>query len=454
NNLDTVANAEANGTVVLGYTADIASANVMGLNPATGYFFNVIVKDAAGNKAVYATKNETTLADTTAPVAGNAGAITTASVATMSLTLNWTKATDDVSLQSALQYEVRRSAANNLDTVANVEANGMVVLGYTADIATANVTGLNPATGYFFNMIVKDAAGNKAVYATKNETTLADTTAPVAGNAGALTTANVATMSLMLNWTKATDDVSAQSALQYEVRRSAANNLDTVANAEANGTVVLGYTADIATANVTGLNAATGYYFNVIVKDAAGNKAVYITKNETTLADTTAPVAGNAGAITTASVSTMSLTLNWTKATDDVSVASALQYEVRRSSTNNIGTVANAEANGTIVLAYTADIATANVTGLSPATGYYFNVIVKDAAGNKAVYATKNETTPADTTAPTVGNAGAITTANVATTSLTLNWTKATDDVTVQANLQYEVRRSSTNNIDTVANAE
>ena len=39
----------------------------------------------------------------------------------MSLTLNWTKATDDVSAQSALQYEVRRSAANNLDTVANAE---------------------------------------------------------------------------------------------------------------------------------------------------------------------------------------------------------------------------------------------------------------------------------------------------------------------------------------------
>src|SRR4029077_15608996 len=191
---------------------------------------------------------------------------------------------------------------------------------------------------------------------------------------------NMATMSLTLNWTKATDDVSAQSSLQYEVRRSATNNLDTVANAEANGTVVLSYTTDIATANVTGLAPGTGYYFNVIVKDAAGNKAVYVTKNETTLADTTVPAPGNAGAITTANVATMSLTLNWTKATDDVSAQSALQYEVRRSSTNNLDTVANAEANGTLVLSYTTDIATANVTGLSPATGYYFNVIVKDAA--------------------------------------------------------------------------
>src|SRR6185436_5649841 len=296
-------------------------------------------------------------------------------------------------------------------------------LAYTADIATANLTGLDPATGYYFNVIVKDAAGNKAVYVTRNETTLADTTAPAPGNAGAITTANVAVTSLTLNWTKATDDASAQSALQYEVRRSSSNNMGTVASAEANGTVVLGYTADIATANVTGLTPATGYYFNLIVKDAVGNKAVYVTKNETTLADTTAPVPGNAGAITTASVATTSLTLNWTKATDDASAQSALQYEVRRSSSNNIGTVANAEANGTVVLAYTTDIATANVTGLTPATGYYFNLIVKDAVGNKAVYVTKNETTLADTTAPVPGNAGAITTANVATTSPTLNWT-------------------------------
>src|SRR5437762_780644 len=181
----------------------------------------------------------------------------------MSLTLNWTKATDDVSSPSALQYEVRRSATNNVDTVANAEANGTVVLAYTADIATANVTGLNPATGYFFNVIVKDAAGNKAVYATKNETTLADTTVPVPGNAGTLTITNVATMSVTLNWTKATDDVSSPSALQYEVRRSSTNSLPTLRSSDLNGTVVLGYTADIATANVTGLNPATGYFFNV-----------------------------------------------------------------------------------------------------------------------------------------------------------------------------------------------
>src|SRR5262249_4134518 len=80
-----------------------------------------------------------------------------------------------------------------------------------------------------------------------------------------------------LTWTKATDNVSAQSALQYEVRRSLSNNLDSVLNAEANGTIVKAYTEDTAIATVSGLSASTDYFFNVIVKDDAGNKAVYAT---------------------------------------------------------------------------------------------------------------------------------------------------------------------------------
>src|SRR6185436_7180098 len=83
----------------------------------------------------------------------------------------------------------------------------------------------------------------------------------------------------------------------------------------------------------------------------------------------------------------------WTKATDDVSSLSALQYEVRRSGSDNIGTVEAAEANGTVILPYTLDIAALNVTGLSPGTTYFFNVLVKDEAGNKAAYAFTSATT-------------------------------------------------------------
>lgn len=63
-------------------------------------------------------------------------------------------------------------------------------------------------------------------------------------------------------------------------------------------------------------------------------------------------------------------------------------------------------------------------------------------------------------TAPTPANSGTITISNLASTSLTLNWTKANDSgtggeyVTPQSNLQYKVFQSTSNNISTVDTAE
>lgn len=111
--------------------------------------------------------------------------------------------------------------------------------------------------------------------------------------------------------------------------------------------------------------------------------------------DTTPPTPGGSGVITTANVLSTSLTLNWTLGTDDQSPTNTLQYEVRRSLSNNMGTLANAKANGTIVGTYTANISTKNITGLTPSTTYYFNIIIKDQQGNEAIYVTKSQATPA-----------------------------------------------------------
>ncbi|OMF09169.1 S-layer homology domain-containing protein, partial [Paenibacillus sp. FSL H7-0331] len=64
--------------------------------------------------------------------------------------------------------------------------------------------------------------------------------------------------------------------------QSSSNNLDTVANIEANGTVIGSYAADLGAFDVTGLTASTAYHFNVIVKDESGNKTAYTSKQVTT----------------------------------------------------------------------------------------------------------------------------------------------------------------------------
>src|SRR3989344_7106662 len=153
-------------------------------------------------------KSETTAADTTNPVPGNTGTITTAGITSSQITLNWTKGTANISAQANLQYEVRRSSSANIDTVANIEANGTIIRAYIADINTFDATGLNPSTTYYFNVIIKDEAGNKAAYTMKSETTAADTTNPVPGNTGTITTAGITSSQKTLNWTKGTDNIS------------------------------------------------------------------------------------------------------------------------------------------------------------------------------------------------------------------------------------------------------
>jgi hypothetical protein len=164
------------------------------------------------------------------------------------------------------------------------------------------------------------------------------------------------------------------------------------------------------------------YYFNIIVMDEAFNKAAYVMRSATTTgrkttpaltnngnngkrkgASTTtdamaaldglAPIPGASGLITVSGVSPISLTLVWSAATDNVTPQADLQYKVLRSSRENINTLAEAEANGTVLIDFTPNLNSYVVKNLVNAPSYFFTVVAKDDAGNKAVYATAGDLT-------------------------------------------------------------
>lgn len=110
-----------------------------------------------------------------------------------------------------------------------------------------------------------------------------DNAAPVPGNSGILTVSDIGQTSLRLSWVKAIDNVTTESELQYRVYFSADNNIGSAEEAETNGTPVNQYSTSIEEVIIADLQIATTYYFNVIVKDSANNKAAYTAISASTL---------------------------------------------------------------------------------------------------------------------------------------------------------------------------
>lgn len=139
-----------NPTFQIGVNAhSIASANHV-------YFSNILFDTTNGSQPLLPEADGP-------PTPGNGGVITTASITPTTLTLNWTKATDTVTPQASLQYEVCQSTSNNVTSVAQCEA-ASIIQAFTPDIATFNVTSLAPLQAYYWNVVVKDGVGNKAAY--------------------------------------------------------------------------------------------------------------------------------------------------------------------------------------------------------------------------------------------------------------------------------------------------
>lgn len=201
--------------------------------------------------------------------------------------------------------------------------------------------------------------------------------APVPGNGGALTASVVKADRASLSWTKATDAETKQADLKYILYISTQDNLGSVDQAEANGTVSGGYEYDIASRLIPDLSPETSYFVTVIVKDSEGKQAVYDTASFTT---TAFPVPGGGGTVA-AVHNGADIDVSWATG------MTGLTYRLYYSDRNNVTTVDEVLANGTATgEGYVADLSSFKVVNPGPSRRFYFNVLVADAAGNLAAY--------------------------------------------------------------------
>ncbi|WP_426450801.1 fibronectin type III domain-containing protein [Paenibacillus sp. S-38] len=172
-------------------------------------------------------------ADTTAPAAISDLRVSSQNV--RSLTLNWSRTTDDVEVAS---YEIY---------------NGSVLVATTGPTNTSHtLSNLALNTTYQITIRAKDATGNKAAASNVASATTSDKTPPAAPKDVTLTGLTAATATL--SWSASTDNDLVK---QYNIYQ---------------GTTKVGSTASTSF-TVTGLTSKTAYSFTVKAEDDAGNES-------------------------------------------------------------------------------------------------------------------------------------------------------------------------------------
>ena len=192
-----------------------------------------------------------TVPDTEVPTAPTN--LVASNITNTTVDLNWTASTDNIGVSF---YEIFKDG-----TIYTTSATNSVT-----------VTGLTINTQYNFTVYAKDAAGNSSLVsntATITTTNIIDSTPPNAITD--LSSANISSTGLTLNWSVPNDNVGVVS---YDIYKDG----------------ILLSQVSTNTYNVTGLSPETVYNFTVYAKDAAGNTSlVSNTVNPTTLPT---PIAG------------------------------------------------------------------------------------------------------------------------------------------------------------------
>jgi hypothetical protein len=275
--------------------------------------------------------------DTTPPAA-----ITTLAVAgqtTTQVMLRWTAPADDNGAGGKVaSYDVRYSTSsiNEGNWASAAQASGEPTPANPGTQENFTVNGLAPSTTYYFAVKSADAASPPNVSPLSNVVSAAtqapDVTAPAAVTN--LAASVIDTNQLILTWSASGDDGSTGTASVYDLRYSTSPITDEPTFAAA--TAVTGLPAPRAvgaaeTFTVTGLAAATRYYFALKVGDEVPNwSGLSNVVDVTTLPPDVTPPA----AITDLAASNIEpnmLTLNWTAPGDDGNSGTAVAYDVRYS---------------------------------------------------------------------------------------------------------------------------
>ncbi|MCW1148171.1 fibronectin type III domain-containing protein [Flavobacterium lacisediminis] len=217
-----------------------------------------------------------------------------------------------------------------------------------------NLSGLTPNTTYYFRFRADNASGTS--YSTTGSfTTLS--AVPTVTFTNSPSTYNSTSVAYSLN----ANGLATTSLVRYGL---ASGNLSN----QATGSSSSGTSAIAAFANLSGLLPSTTYYFQIEATNSAGTSSSPILSFTT---DTQAP---GIYSVSTSSITTNSATINYSVWDKELTTTSLVRYGLSSGSLTNQVAGFSVSGNATIS-------GNASLTGLNPATTYYYQVEATNAAG-------------------------------------------------------------------------
>ncbi|MBN2433892.1 MAG: hypothetical protein JXK07_01350 [Spirochaetes bacterium] len=343
--------------------------------------------------------------DTAVPVPGESGTIHISSKTLFSVVLSWYPAADNRTKTEDLEYKVLVSTSDSITNIEQINLNDgtyLVLMDWEKEVNTITVTELQPGTTYYFNLLVRDEAGNVSVYQCISDNTLKDQP-PTPGSCN-LDKAGI--YSLSFNWTPAKDDVTDETEIEYLTLLSESSLLEKVnfqnifktaptydevqqyCGEQFSGavTVTTPWNSQISGTRIDDLCPETDYCFVVLVKDQAGNFSQYTPVHSVTGTDH-APVPGANGVFRAYIKTADSLSIIWDAAEDDTP-PEELEYKIIASSMSGLLTLdaVKPDEEGFFVCKdWTRGINSCRIS-FPQFMEYTVNILVRDRGGNISIY--------------------------------------------------------------------
>lgn len=375
-NIEACETPDGTWTTVSSSESDTEAAKISASKIQSKHYFRI---NAVNNTAVSAYSNvvfatSSTSTSTSGTVTFTTPVLTASATSSSQISLSWTAST-----VTDAKIIIERSA--------NGSSSWSAIQQLSASATSVSDTGLSAVTTYYYRAIFSKDSTTSSYSSTVSATTSANPNAPTAPSALSATASSATQINL--SWT---DNASNETGFDVEKSTTGTSGWTSVATPAANAT----------SASITGLTAATTYYFRVTAKNADGNSAYTSTASTTTL-----PLAPTApGSLTATAASSVQINLTWT----DLSSNEA-SFSLERSADGSTGwtAVASPAANAT----------SASDGSLTASTTYYYRIKAVNTGGSSAYSSVANATTlPPAPTAPS-----AITATAASSTQINLSWT-------------------------------